>query len=406
MIYQRHVILWLVLFTASVAIEAKAMASVLDDANRAVEQNNFELAESILDDHLKQDSHDTDARFLYARVLSWQGSYRDAIDQFNILLLDSPNNSDYLLARANTYEWMGDRSQALDDLKRAREISPEYKQVWRTEIKLLVRAGDQESRKQAVTLVELADIRFPEEEWEGLLARPVVNPVNTYSVEASYRYDHLTNNRSSWKAAALRLDMQTTDSHFAHVGFDSTDRFDLSDQQIGAGYALPFAESWMIYAAGTYSPTHRVLANRSVELRLTKSFNNGFNLHGGLIHAKYTETTSQQALITGEYYWSDYRFSYTYRLVDVLNAGTGSNNSIQFNKYFTSGNTIGVALGAGEDVEFDGTATPPISDVVSFSLFGRYMYRPGWSLIYSYNYHEQGDLYNRNGFILGLRIDF
>ena len=406
MIFQRHVILWLVLFTASVATDAKAMASVLDDAIRAVEQNNFELAESLLDEHLEENSQDADARFLYARVLSWQGSYREAIDQFNILLLESPNNSDYLLARANTYEWMGNRSQALDGLKRAREISPEYKEVWRTEIKLLVRAGDQHSRKQADTLVELAEIRFPEDEWRGLLAVPVVNPVNTYSVEASYRYDHLTNNRSPWRAASLRLGMQTTDSHFAHASFESTDRFGLSDQQIGAGYALPFAETWMIYAAGTYSPTHRVLANRSVELRLTKAFNNGFNLHGGLIHAKYTGTTSQQALITGEYYWSDYRFSYTYRLVDVLNAGTGSNSSIQFNRYFTSGNTIGMALGVGEDVEFDGTATPPISDVVSFSLFGRYMYRPGWSLIYSYNYHEQGDLYNRNGFILGLRIDF
>jgi YaiO family outer membrane protein len=406
MIFQRRVILLLVLFTALVAIDAKAIASVLDDANRAVEQNNFDLAVTILDEHLKENIHDTDTRFLYARVLSWQGSYAEAIDQFNTLLADFPNNADYLLARANTYEWMGNRSQALDDLKTAREITPEYKLVWRTEIKLLVRAGDQESIKQAVTLVELAEIRFPEDEWEELLSRPEVIPVNAYSVEASYRYDHLTNNRSPWKAVALRLDMQTTDNHFAHASFESTDRFALSDRQIAAGYALPFAETWMIYAAGSYSPTHRVLANRSVELRLTKSFNNGFNLYAGLIHAKYTATTSQQALITGEYYWSDYRFSYTYRLVDVLNAGTGSNNSIQFNKYFSSGNYIGVALGAGEDVEFDGTATPPISDVVSFSLFGRYMVRPGWSLVYSYNYHEQGDLYSRNGFILGLRIDF
>ena len=72
MIFQRHVILWLVLFTAPVATDAKAMTSVLDDANRAVEQNNFELAESLLDEHLEENSQDADARFLYARVLSLQ----------------------------------------------------------------------------------------------------------------------------------------------------------------------------------------------------------------------------------------------------------------------------------------------------------------------------------------------
>lgn len=406
MMIRQFVILLQALCSAMLAIDASAASDVLDQAHRAVEQKNFEQAESILASRLEQDSDDAEARFLYARVLSWQGEYNDAIEQFNMLLMETPNNADYLLARANTYEWKGQRKLALSDLKTAREISPEYKQIWRTEIKFLVRAGDQDSIRRAATLAELAKTRFPEEDWLVLLPGPGANPVNTYSAEASYRYDHLTNNRSPWKAAMLRLDMQTTGNHFAHVSLDSTERFDLSDQQIGAGYALPFSATWMVYAAGTYSPTHRVLANRSLELRLTKVFGKGFNIHAGLIHAKYTATTSQQALITGEYYWSDYRFSYTYRLVDVLNAGTGSNSSIQFNRYFSSGNTIGAALGAGEDVEFDGTAAPPISDVVSFSIFGRYMYRPGWSLVYSYNYHEQGDLYNRNGFILGLRIDF
>ena len=220
------------------------------------------------------------------------------------------------------------------------------------------------------------------------------------------RYDDLTNNRSPWKAVYARFDVQTTENHFAHVTYDATERFDLVDHQVGAGYALPFAKSWVVYAAGTYSPTHRVLSNRSIELRLTKTFGKGFNLLGGVIHAKYNQTSAQQALLTAENYWDDYRFAYTYRLVDVLNAGTGSNHSIQLTRYFLQGNYIALALGAGEDVEFDGTANPPISDVISFSVFGRYMYRPGLSLTYSYNYHEQGDLYNRNGFILGLRVDF
>ncbi len=404
----RQLVILLVMSGFALAVEADSTAESFAKATSAVDNSDFKLAETILYDHLRQNHDDIEARFLYARVLSWQGKSSQALDQFNMLLLQHPDNADYLLSRANTYEWMGRRSQALDDLATARQISPEYKDVWRTEITLLTRAGDQDSVTTAANLAQQAKHKFPDDNWDDLLkpARADVNSSNIFSAEASYRYDHLTNSLSPWRSAMLRMDVQTPQNHFAHVRYDSIERFDLNDQQIGAGYALPVAESWLLYAAATYSPTHKVLPNRMLELRASKNLKNGFSLSAGVIHGKYTQTSSQQGLLTAEYYWSDYRAAYTYRIVDVLNAGTGKNHSIQFNKYFTAENNIGVGFSSGEDVEFNGTPNPPISDVVSFSIFGRYMYRPGWSLVYSYNYHEQGDLYIRNGVILGIRIDF
>lgn len=401
------VILVMVL-TCALAVEADAAAESFAEASTAVERKNFRLAETILYQYLKQNQDDVEARFLYARVLSWQGKLIQSLDQFNMLLLKYPDNADYLLSRANTYEWMGRRSQALADLEKARRTSPEYSDVWRTEIILLIRMSDKDSATKAANLVEQANNKFPDDEWDDLLKPATVdkNASNIFSAEASYRYDDLTNNLPSWKSAMLRMDVQTPEDHFAHVRFDNIERFNLNDQQIGAGYALPVAESWLLYAAATYSPTHKVLPNRMLELRATRSLKSGFSLSAGLIHGKYSQTTSQQGILTGEYYWSDYRAAYTYRIVDVLNAGTGTNHRLQLNKYFSSVNNIGVGFSTGEDVEFNGTPNPPISDVVSFSIFGRYMYQPGWSLVYSYNYHEQGDLYLRNGVILGIRIDF
>ena len=169
---------------------------------------------------------------------------------------------------------------------------------------------------------------------------------------------------------------------------------------------MPFAQSWYVYAAATYSPTHKVIANRKLDTKLSKSFASGLNLHVGVSHAKYAETDSQQLYLTGEYYWSVFRAAYTYRLIDVKNAGTGNNHNIQINRYYGTVNFIGALIAKGEDVEFNGTANPPISDVLTLSLYGSHLFQPQWSLIYSLTYHQQGDFYNRHGFVLGLKFDF
>ena len=391
---------------------ANAMAdtggSCFADASLAIENKNFELAEIILMQHLKHGPKDTEARFLLARVLSWQDKWVDALEHFNELLEEQSDSADFLLARANTLEWMGHRKKALQDLEKARGLSPGDSEIWRTEIIILVRGYNPDNRNQAKVLATEANQKFPDVDWDSLLIPEEKKTIvrNNYAAAVSYGHDELTNNRSSWEAASMKLTMQTPEKHFAHVQLDKNKRFDLDDSQIGGGYALPFAHSWYFYAGAAYSPTHRFLANRMLETRISKSFPGKFNLHVGLSHAKYSETNSQQSYLTGEYYWPEFRVAYTYRLIDIKNAGTGHNHNIQLNKYYSSVNMIGASIAEGDDVEFDGTPNPPISDVISYSIYGQHMLQPQWTVIYSLTYHEQGDFYNRNGFVLGIKFDF
>lgn len=393
-------------FTANVMAETGD--SCFADAGVAVSNKSFRQAEIILQKHLQHVEKDTQARFLLARVLSWQKKWPEALDQFNVLLEAQPNSADFLLARANTFEWTGQRKQALQDLEKARELAPDYSEIWRSEIVILMRDKKPTSQNQAKALANEASQQFPDIDWDSLLITETAEIIdnNKYTAEVLYGHDELTNNRSPWEIVSAKLAMQTPAKHFTHVQLDSIERFDLDDWQIGGSYALPLAESWSLYAGATYSPTHKVIANRMLETRISKSFPAGLNLHAGLSHAKYSDTSSQQLYLTGEYYWSEFRVAYTYRLIDVLNAGTGENHNIQFNKFYSSVNMIGASLAAGEDVEFDGSSDPPISDVLTLSIFGRYMFQPQWSLIYSLTYHQQGDFYNRNGFVLGIKFDF
>jgi len=387
---------------------ASAADTHMEEAKRAIENKDFTKAETILSAHMKHAEKDNEARFLLARVFSWQNKWTEALEQFDKLLLKKPDSADLLLARANTLEWMGLRKQALVDLSRARQLSPDYSEIWRTEIIILQRDNTPTSRSKAVTLINEAKQKFPASNWDNLLVaeKKIINERDSYAAEFIYGYDKLTNNRSPWSTRTVKLSRITPDKHYSNVQLDNIERFDLQDWQLGGSYALPLSRSWSFYVAGSYSPTHNVLANRMLDTNISKSFKNGTTLSGGISNARYSDTTSQQLHIGGEHYWSDFRAAYTYRRINVLNAGTGVNHNVQFNYYYSPVDMVGVSAATGKDVEFDGTASPPISDVRTYSIYGYHMFKPRWSLIYSVFYHHQGDFYNRNGFVLGIKFDF
>ena len=406
----RQFFIWIMtaLLTFSINAGAETGSSSYTQARLAVSNKNFKQAEAILSRHLQHQPDDIEARFLLARVLSWQKKWTDAVALFNDLLEEKPDNVDFLFARANMLEWMGHRKAALQDLENARQLSPDYSAIWRTEILYLGKENSPAASSQLITLTNEARQKFPEENWGDLqiTAEAEISEHNSYAMEASYGHDVLSNNHSPWDMASVKLFMQTSDKHFAHLQLDKIERFDLDDWQIDSSYALPFAHSWTLYAGASYSSTHKVIANRMLNTKIGKSFTNGLNLHAGVSHAKYSETESKQLLLTGEYYWSVFRTSYTYRFIDIKNAGTGDNHNIQINRYYNSTNSIGVSIAKGKDVEFDGSNNPPISDVKTFSIYGSHTFRPQWSLIHSFTYQQQGDFYNRYGFVFGLKFDF
>jgi len=397
----------------SLSASAVAAEACYDDAIAAVENEHFDKAESILNVHIGHSPDDRRARFLLARVLSWQNNWDAATEQLTRLLEEQNDNADYLLARANTYEWMGRRKDALLDLDEARMRSPGYAELWRTQITYLRREETPAADARARSLVVEASLRFPDDDWKALLqSNNTETEQNTDSlvtdqsaIAASYGHDTLTNN-TTWQSISLNLLTRTTDKHYADVHLDSFERFGLDDWQIGASYTLPLHQTWSLYTDVSYSPTHRVIANRKLEARAGKMLSGDHNLQAGLSHARYSTTSSHQLILAWEHYWSSYRAAYTYRLIDVMNAGTGHNHNIQLSKTYAAGNTVGISVASGEDVEFDGTPNPPISTVKTVSIIGRHTLAPHWSLIYSITTHQQGDFYNRNGFVLGIRYDY
>jgi len=99
-----------------------------------------------------------------------------------------------LLARANTLEWMGLRKQALYDLAEARKLSPQYDEIWRTEIIILQRDNTPASRSKAFALINQAEQKFPDKNWSKLLIvkNKIIHEKNRHTAEFIYGYDRLS----------------------------------------------------------------------------------------------------------------------------------------------------------------------------------------------------------------------
>jgi tetratricopeptide (TPR) repeat protein len=98
-------------------------------ARRQVEAQQLDAAQATLDAHLIRQPDDSEAQFLLARVLAWQGKPEQALPIYQQLLQREPDNADFLLGQGQALLWAGRPQIALDSLERAARIAPDYAEV-------------------------------------------------------------------------------------------------------------------------------------------------------------------------------------------------------------------------------------------------------------------------------------
>ena len=169
------------LFATQSALPA---ADLLDQARAAVKAERYDHAERLLRQMVRVQKSDLQARFLLARVLSWQGKRREALIEYDVLIKANPRDADYLLGKAQTLIWDGRPAPALPLLQKARRLAPRYEDVWRLQITALIALGDEHRLRQARIIRDTAAARFPGSEWRFAALDPASAPAQMASSTA------------------------------------------------------------------------------------------------------------------------------------------------------------------------------------------------------------------------------
>ena len=363
----------------------------------AIRAGDYERAQDELERALETAPEDTTLRYQHARVLALAGANEAALAEFDALLADYPDDADYLLGRAQMLARLGEEAAAAETAARALSLAPDYEDVWRLRLQLADRSGDE---TLAASVRTESATRFPDATW---WQRAETQRVYTRWLSVGYGGERLSNDAPDWSQQNVRFDSQGgTIDWFAELA--RNERFDASDSTLAAGLSLQPLPAWRVGGALADTPDADFLPTREYMLEALRSWSNGFGSELRFRRREYPTDIVSSYSFTGDKYVSSFRLAYRVEWSELHGAGSSLGHNLSLTWYPTERRSIGLALGAGEEIEKVGLDELLRTDVESITLTGRQTLSDRLELNWWLGSHEQGDFYRRDYAGLGLRI--
>lgn len=226
-------------------------------------------------------------------------------------------------------------------------------------------------------------------------------------VELGATHESLNKGLPEWRSLYLEGAHYIAERQTLYGGIRRNERFDKYDTEEWLGYYHPIAPTWTLLAEGSVSEQHQVLPKGSAFVQITKLLPYGWGLNLGLRRSEYTSSGVSMLVAGAERYWGDWRAAYTLYSGKPDGAPSAESHRLQLSRYYGERSYVGIAYTFGREVENVG---PPVgilvSDVRDLTINGRHWMARDWAFTWDLVAHEQGTLYRREGFRLGLRYRF
>ncbi|MGB5542246.1 MAG: YaiO family outer membrane beta-barrel protein [Gammaproteobacteria bacterium] len=390
------------------SFQLPAAEDVLQKARSAIDEDDYGRAISMLEEQLETQPGDEQARYLLARALAWSKNWDAALSEYDRLLGLSPDNTDYLLGKAQVLVWSEHPAEALPTLERARSIAPQYEAVWRLESQALLASGSAEDLRRFEQLSAMARQRFPDSTWPlWQTGNPQVSafvPISEYEIGGSY--DSLDNGYDNWNSVYLEGSRSASPDKTYYAAVESTERFSERETEVLAGAYLPLNTDWSLMLEASVAPGADVLPQWTAMLGLHRAMEDGWGLRGGFRHAEYADSRYELLNLGVERYWGNWLAGYTLYVGWPEGADTSVSHLLRIDRFYGRSNRIGILAGAGKESESVGQDRLLTSNTRTLGVLGRHWLNRDWALSWSASWQRQGDVYNRGGVRVGLRRKF
>jgi len=122
-----------------------------------VAARHLDVALVLVDERLRKNGADLEARFWRGRLLAWQGQWAAAESEYGLVLEHAPNDSDVLAALADVLRWQKRSDDALVIIDRARAIAPIQPEILLRRARILHGLGrDAEAQRQYREILRIA----------------------------------------------------------------------------------------------------------------------------------------------------------------------------------------------------------------------------------------------------------
>ncbi len=339
-------------------------------------------------------------RFGLARSLAEEGRYDNAIREYRRLSAEYPQNVDYLFGEALALHWSGRHGCALRPASRARELAPDYEDVWKLEHRLLQQSEPSGDRLESFR--RAARARFPGASWLRAGRKPH---------EASWRWETginretLDNGADDWQNVYAHLDRRTSGDRLLSLTLTEHRRFSSTDQELAVGAAVRPAASWTVNAGLTLSPNAVFLPERVVDAGASRQLGNGWGAGLSLRHRSYPENDVSTWGTNVERYFGNYRVAWHVDNTHLASSSSFTHRGV-LNYYAPSGSRYGLTFATGDEVEVVAPGQLLEMQITAFSLSGRHPLGDRLSILWRLGTHRQDSFYRRNHAGLSLAGEF
>lgn len=226
-------------------------------------------------------------------------------------------------------------------------------------------------------------------------------------LELGATHERLSGGRADWRSLYLEGARQLGERRTVYGGVRETERFGLRDSEGWLGYYHPLSPAWTAMVEAGASAEHRVLPRYFVSGQLLRQLAGGFGVSFGLRHGSYRNSGVDLLQLGAERYWGEFRAAYTLYAGRPQGGPSAVAHRFGVNYYYGERSSVGLSLTSGREAENTGTPAGVVTTAVrNLTIEGRHWLDPAWALGWSVLAHEQGSLYRREGFRIGLRHRF
>jgi YaiO family outer membrane protein len=233
------------------------------------------------------------------------------------------------------------------------------------------------------------------------------NADKSLSAEVGLSHENLTNGFDSWSSQYLLLIKKWEQRKAAYGSITRAKRFGLRDTEFLGGVYWPLGKNTTAHLEGSTS-SHRFLARWSAFGEVSQQIGKGRFLNAGFRHSKYNGNDVSTPQLGIEQYFGPYRVMYTL-LLPELEGERKVAHVLQGNYYYSerySKSNVGLNLSFGEEADLIAPNTLATYRVRGATVSGLHYFKDDWALKYSLGVTNQGDVYTRRGFTLGVRHEF
>jgi YaiO family outer membrane protein len=345
-----------------------------------------------------QELESPSTRYERARTLARSGATEAALAEFDALLAEFPDDVDYLLGRAHMQARLGQGAAAVATTERALALAPSYEDVWQLRLQLAERARDDAA---VAALRAQVAARFPNAGWWQAAPPPAEY---RHWLSAGSGADHLSNGAPDWSRQFLRLDWQTAEAGALFGELSRSERFEEGDSSLYIGGIWDALPDWQLGAAVAVTEDPRFLPERELSFDATRGWAGGWGTTLGVRQRDYMTGDVRSYSFTGEKYFADYRVAYRLDHSRQPGADSALTHALTLTWYPSDKRSVGVTLGAGEEIEIIGLDQLLRTSVDNVTVTGNENLSGRLSLRWWLGTHEQGDFYRRDYAGLSVRI--